>query len=119
MRAVEIIRKKREGGGTERRGDRLMVDGLANGEATNYQWSALLWRSSGEGCRRETVALTRSMMLSGSIADLSATPGLKIDKHSTGGGGQDVLILAPLPPRPECPCRWSRPWAEPYGGNTR
>jgi pyrimidine-nucleoside phosphorylase len=98
MRAVEIIRKKRDGDELDEAEIGWMVDGLANGETTNYQWSALLmaicWRGMSE---KETVALTRSMMLSGSIADLSATPGLKIDKHSTGGvGDKTSLILAPV-----------------------
>lgn len=98
MRAVDIIRKKRDGGELSEHEIAWMVEGIARHEVTEYQWSALLmaivWRGMIE---HETVALTRSMMNSGTIADLSAVPGLKIDKHSTGGvGDKTSLILAPI-----------------------
>jgi pyrimidine-nucleoside phosphorylase len=98
MRAVDIIRKKRDGQPLTPAEIGWMVEGIASGEVADYQWSALLmaviWRGmSGE----ETAALTDAMMRSGSVVDLSATSGLKIDKHSTGGvGDKTSLILAPI-----------------------
>src|SRR5436305_6142906 len=98
MRAVDIIRSKREAGQLTEREIDWMVRGLDDGHVADYQWSALLmaivWRGVDAA---ETAALTGAMMQSGSVVDLSATPGLKIDKHSTGGvGDKTSLILAPI-----------------------
>ncbi len=97
MRAVDVIRKKREGHALTVDEIDWMVDGIGR-DVADYQWSALLmailWRGMDT---TETAALTDAMMRSGSLVDLSEIPGLKIDKHSTGGvGDKTSLIVAPI-----------------------
>ncbi len=98
MRAVNIIRKKRDGHALSSSEIARMVEGIATGEVADYQWSALLmailWRGMDAA---ETAALTDAMIRSGTTVDLSAIPGRKIDKHSTGGiGDKTSLVLAPI-----------------------
>jgi pyrimidine-nucleoside phosphorylase/thymidine phosphorylase len=98
MRAVDIIRKKRDGHVLSSAEIARMVEGIASGEVADYQWSALLmaiiWRGMDAG---ETAALTDAMIRSGTTVDLSEIPGRKIDKHSTGGiGDKTSLVLAPI-----------------------
>ncbi|WP_165065225.1 thymidine phosphorylase [Paludisphaera rhizosphaerae] len=98
VRAVDVIRKKREGEALSTAEINWMVEGIANGAVADYQWSALLMAIVLKGMNRsETAALTDAMMRSGDIVDLSAIPGPKIDKHSTGGvGDKTSLIIAPI-----------------------
>ena len=98
MRAVDIIRKKRDGQRLSDAEIDAFIQGVTNGDWPDYQASALLMAIVLRGMDAdETAALTRAMTNSGTRLDLSDIPGPKIDKHSTGGvGDKTSLILAPL-----------------------
>ncbi|MEE6752525.1 pyrimidine-nucleoside phosphorylase [Pediococcus acidilactici] len=98
MRMVDVIDHKRNGSALTKEKISAFVEGYTNGEIPDYQASALLMAIYFNGMTDEEQAnLTMQMLNSGDRLDLSDIPGIKVDKHSTGGVGDKTSIpLAPM-----------------------
>lgn len=98
MRTVDLIHRKRDGEELSPEEISFLINGYTRGEIPDYQMSAFLMAVFFQGMTdREVSALTATMLASGETLDLSTVPGVKVDKHSTGGvGDKTSLIAAPL-----------------------
>ena len=98
MRAVDIIRKKRDAAELSRQEIEFLIEGATHDRIPDYQLAAWLmavvWRGM---TRAELAALTEAMLHSGVVLDFSDLPAPKVDKHSTGGvGDKTSLVIAPV-----------------------
>lgn len=98
MFILDLILKKRNGMKLSRDEIEYFVRGYTNGDIEDYQAAAFLMAVYFQGMDAdETLYLTEAMLNSGDIADLSKIPGIKTDKHSTGGvGDKTTLVVAPV-----------------------
>ncbi|MEG0109876.1 MAG: thymidine phosphorylase, partial [Oscillospiraceae bacterium] len=98
MRMYDIIMAKRSGEVLTDAEIKFVIDGFTKGEIPDYQVSALLMAIYFKGMNtHETAYLTDCMAHSGDMIDLSPIPGIKVDKHSTGGvGDKTSLVIGPI-----------------------
>ncbi|MDL2234560.1 pyrimidine-nucleoside phosphorylase [Christensenellaceae bacterium OttesenSCG-928-L17] len=98
MRMVDLIEQKRKGQAHSTAEIEWMINAYVREEIPDYQMAAWLMAVCFRGMdARETADLTLTMMRSGDMVDLSGIPGVKVDKHSTGGvGDTTTLVVAPL-----------------------
>jgi pyrimidine-nucleoside phosphorylase len=98
MRTVDLIHRKRDGEELTPEEISFLINGYTSDQIPDYQMSAFLMAVFFAGMSdREVDSLTDTMIRSGEVVDLTLIPGLKVDKHSTGGvGDKTSLISAPI-----------------------
>ena len=98
MRTVDLIQRKRDGEELSPEEIEFLINGYTSGDIPDYQMSSFLMAVYFSGMTdREVSRLTECMLHSGDTVDLSSVPGVKVDKHSTGGvGDKTSFIVAPL-----------------------
>src|SRR6202166_3874838 len=98
MRAVDLIRRKRDSAELSKDEILFLINSYTCGDVPDYQMSAWLMAVVIVGLtRREIAALTEAMLHSGRVLDFSDLAGRKVDKHSTGGvGDKTSLVIAPI-----------------------
>lgn len=95
MNIYEILRKKRIGKKLEAKEIEFLVKGYYYGNIPDYQMSAFLTSTVINGMDEEEIfAFTKTMVETGEIMNFSEIEGIKIDKHSTGGVGDTVSLIA-------------------------
>ena len=88
MRMIDLIERKKRGGALSEKEIRYFIKGFTSGEIPDYQAAALLMAICFMGMTDQEIAwMTDAMACSGDRVDLSSIPGIKVDKHSTGGIG--------------------------------
>lgn len=94
MRIVDVIEKKKKGYALTEEEIKFFIDGIMNGTVEDYQASALLMAVYFKGMNiDETTWLTKYMVESGEILDLSDISTNIVDKHSTGGVGDKITLM--------------------------
>ncbi|MGZ9763196.1 thymidine phosphorylase [Mycoplasma sp. 5912] len=98
MRVVDIIDKKRRNLELNEEEIKFLINSYVDGSTPDYQMSAFLMTVIFNSMTtKETALMTKYMMHSGEVMDLSMIPGIKVDKHSTGGvGDKTTLAVAPI-----------------------
>lgn len=95
MRMVDLIQKKKLGEKLTKEEINFIVNGYTKGEIPDYQMSAFLMSVYFKGMDKEEIAeLTMAYVESGDKADLSGIEGIKVDKHSSGGVGDKISLIA-------------------------
>ena len=94
MKIVDVIEKKKKGLALTEEEIKFFIDGIMNGTVEDYQASALLMAVYFKGMNLdETTWLTKYMVESGEILDLSEISNNIVDKHSTGGVGDKITLM--------------------------